>query len=114
MRIIITGIEKVKSWFTRIADVEWDDIQSDEADDLKQKSDAIVPVDTGALRDSAHFEDGVFGYSVEYAAHVNYGHRTSNGGFVPGRHFLEEIVEGEDEEYKQKVLKNLMEASNVT
>lgn len=32
--------------------------------------------------------DAEIGYTSEYAPHVEYGHRTRNGGFVPGQKFL--------------------------
>lgn len=109
MRITITGVEEVKNRLTDVARVEWDEIQEKQGAEMKQKSDAIVPVDTGALRDSAYYEDGEFGYSVEYAPYVNYGHRTTSGGFVEGRHFLEEVVNEQEEKYRQAVLNNLRE-----
>lgn len=109
MRITITGVEEVEARLTDVARVEWDEIQEKQGAEMKQKSDAIVPVDTGALRDSAYYEDGEFGYTVDYAAHVNYGHATRGGGFVPGQHFLEEVVNGQEERYRQAVLDNLRE-----
>ena len=109
MKITITGVEEVKSRLTRLADVPWSDIQEDEAREMKAKSDTVTPVDTGALRSSATYDDGEFGYTVDYAPHVNYGHRTRSGSFVPGQHFLEEVVNGQDEKYKQEVLQHLRE-----
>lgn len=32
--------------------------------------------------------EGSVGYSAHYAPHVEYGHRTRNGGYVPGQRFL--------------------------
>lgn len=107
MKITITGVEEVKSRLTRLADVPWSDIQEDEAREMKAKSDTVTPVDTGALRDSAVFDHGEFGYTAYYAPFVNYGHRTRDGGFVPGRHFLEEVVNSQEGRYKEEVLKKL-------
>lgn len=44
----------------------------------------------GELRLSAHVnaEGGTFGYTKDYAPHVEYGHRTVNGGYVPGQYYL--------------------------
>lgn len=48
----------------------------------------------GHLRQSrAVTNDGknsTFGYTASYAPHVEYGHRTVNGGYVPGQYFLRE------------------------
>ena len=37
----------------------------------------------------------VMGYSKDYAPHVEFGHRTRGGGYVPGQHFLQRNVEQE-------------------
>lgn len=54
-----------------------------------------TPVDTGELRESlGQSEDGLtVGYTKEYAPHVEFGHRTVNGGWVPGQRFLQNNVE---------------------
>lgn len=46
-----------------------------------------TPVDSEELRKSSSMEGGEVGYTKEYAPHVEYGHRTRNGGFVQGQHF---------------------------
>ena len=105
--ITITGTVELKSRLDNLARIEWDDIWDKMGREMKQKSDAIVPVDTGALRDSAVFDHGAFGYTASYAPFVNYGHRTRDGGFVPGRHFLEEVVNSQEGRYREEVLKKL-------
>lgn len=49
-----------------------------------------TPYDTGELRMSANVNFGAeeFGYIKDYAPHVEYGHRTRGGGYVPGQKFL--------------------------
>lgn len=58
-----------------------------------------TPVDTGELRLTIHGSgvrngstvtafDAEIGYVKEYAPHVEYGHRTVDGGWVPGQSFL--------------------------
>ena len=109
MKIKITGAEEIEAKLSQMSDINWDEIWSEQADEMKIKSDAIVPVKTGALRDSVYYEDGEFGYTADYAPDVNYGHRTKSGSFVPGQHFLEEVVNGQEERYKQAVLNQLKE-----
>ena len=48
-----------------------------------------TPVDTGDLRNSSSTFGDDMGYIAEYAPHVEYGHRTVDGGWVPGQHFLQ-------------------------
>jgi hypothetical protein len=48
-----------------------------------------TPVDTGKLRNSSSTFGDEMGYIAEYAPHVEYGHRTVDGGWVPGQHFLQ-------------------------
>ena len=47
-----------------------------------------TPVDTGELRKSSGTYGDEMGYTEEYAPHVEYGHRTRDGGYVPGQRFL--------------------------
>lgn len=53
----------------------------------------------GSLRQSLRAElpsgnsTGLVGYTIHYAPHVEYGHRTRNGGYVQGQHFLQRSVE---------------------
>lgn len=110
MKITITGDKEINSKLSLLDDVNWNDIGSEEAEKLKQISDSVTPYRTGALRNSATYENGEFGYTADYAAHVNYGHRTRGGGFVPGKHFLEEVVNGQEQDYKDEVLKSLKES----
>ena len=65
-----------------------------------------TPVDTGELRKSsgASPSDGIMGYTAEYAPHVEYGHRTASGGYVPGQHFLQANVEAQRPIYKEDLI----------
>ena len=51
-------------------------------------AEPYTPIDTGELRMSRKTEftqgdQGVFGYTKDYAPHVEYGHRQTPGRFVP-------------------------------
>ncbi len=54
-----------------------------------------TPVDSGYLKNTRTYRisDGTFGYRAEYAPHVEFGHRTRSGGFVPGQRFLKSNAE---------------------
>lgn len=62
---------------------------------------------TGGLSKSGSFNikglNGEVGYSVKYAPHVEYGHRTRGGGFVPGVKYLHNAVEKNREAHQKAV-----------
>lgn len=55
----------------------------------------------GELRLSSSTTKDEIGYTKEYAPHVEYGHRTIDGGFVQGQHFLQNNVDIQRSIYKQ-------------
>lgn len=64
-----------------------------EAEVIKGRVQNNTPVDTGLLRGRWSHDQASGGKcqifnNVDYAAHVEYGHRTRNGGFVKGRKML--------------------------
>lgn len=63
-----------------------------------------TPVDTGELRDSSETYGDEMGYTAEYAAHVEYGYRTKNGGWVPGQRFLKTNADTQAPIYYQDLL----------
>lgn len=42
----------------------------------------------GSLRQEVTDTEGTIGYTVEYAPHVEYGHRAGKSSYVEGQHFL--------------------------
>lgn len=64
-----------------------------------------TPFDTGELRESSRKNGDEVGYLAEYAAHVEYGHRTRGGGFVPGQHYLQKNVDTQRPIFKQDLIK---------
>ena len=56
-----------------------------------------TPYDTGEMLQSVQRAgSGIsaeVGYTKEYAPHVEYGHRTKNGDWIPGQHFLQKNVD---------------------
>lgn len=63
-----------------------------------------TPVDSGELRKSSGTYGDEMGYTKEYAPHVEYGHRTINGGWVPGQRFLQANVDAQRPIYRQDLL----------
>lgn len=66
-----------------------------------------TPVDSGELRLSSSTTGDEMGYIAEYAAHVEYGHRTRNGGYVPGQYYLKANADTQAFIYYQDLLKEI-------
>lgn len=64
-----------------------------------------TPVDTGELRLSSSVYGDEMGYTKDYAPHVEYGHRTVNGKWIPGQRFLKANAETQAFIYYQDLLK---------
>ena len=87
--------------------IRWDAIREKQVTEMLNRARASggTPVDTGELRESSVASGDEMGYTVEYAPHVEYGHRTVNGGYVRGQRFLQANVEAQREIYREDVLK---------
>ncbi len=75
-----------------------------------------TPVDSGAMRSSLRYEPpkvrldkttGAVGYLIEYAPHVEFGHRLNGGGYIKGQHFLKKNVDKERRPYLKSIEKEL-------
>lgn len=68
-----------------------------------------TPRDSGELRLSAHInaEGDTFGYTKDYAPHVEYGHRTVSGGYVPGQHYLRTNVNIQRPLFRQDLVEEM-------
>lgn len=66
-----------------------------------------TPVDTGELRISLGKQRDAVGYAKDYAPHVEYGHRTAGGGWVPGQRFLQKNVEQQRPIFKRDLVNQL-------
>ncbi len=66
-----------------------------------------TPVDTGELVLSLGQSGEVVGYVKTYAPHVEYGHRTVNGGYVQGQLFLKKNVDAQRPIYQQDLIRQL-------
>jgi len=65
-----------------------------------------TPVDSNELRLSAsvNAEGNVFGYTKDYAPHVEFGHRLIWGGYVPGQYYLRTNVNIQQPIFKQDLI----------
>ena len=111
IQITVTGADAIQKVLNGLSDVRLDAIKAKQVTEISNRAAAALgtpgatPRDTGELRISAHadYSDFSFGYSKEYAPHVEYGHRTRNGGFVAGQKYLQTNVETQEPIYKKDV-----------
>lgn len=77
----------------------------------KSPSNGGTPVDTSELRQSAsvNLNNGVFGYTKDYAPHVEFGHRTADGGYVPGQYYLQANVNIQQPIFRQDLIQKMKE-----
>lgn len=68
-----------------------------------------TPVESNELRlgASVSADADAFGYISHYAPHVEYGHRTRDGGFVPGQYFLRTNLELQKPLFREDLIKEL-------
>lgn len=72
-----------------------------------------TPYDTGELMGSRFQTKNEFGYTKEYAPHVEYGHRTrGGGGFVSGQYYLRSNVQAQQPIFKEDLEKEIERAMN--
>lgn len=80
------------------------------------KADGGTPVSTektrpggprGELRMSLGQSGDTVGYAKDYAPHVEYGHRTVNGGYVEGQRFLQRNVKAQEPIFRQDLIDQL-------
>lgn len=65
------------------------------------KTPGWTPVATGELRMSLGMTMDEVGYTKEYAPHVEYGHRTRGGGYVPGRYYFRANVAAQESIFRE-------------
>lgn len=108
--IRLTGMEELERKILRLNSIRFDAVTTKNITQMFNRakgnnpSTGGTPVDTGELRQAlTRLEDGI-GYAKEYAPHVNFGHRTINGGYVQGQRFLDHNLEIQSPIYRQDLL----------
>lgn len=108
INITLTGLQELEAELNRLNSVRFNAVVKKQTTELLNRARATggTPVDTGELRNSSNVDlnAGEMGYTAEYAPHVEYGHRTRNGGYVEGRRFLQRNVDTQRPIYKQDLV----------
>lgn len=117
MRVEWSGTDKLAKKLKEKSEIRWDGVCLKNITEIYNRAkNGGTPVDTGELRISAGIAKpgngfgGEAGYTKEYAPHVEYGHRTKDGGFIPGQHFLQNNVDAQRPIFKQDLIENLRKA----
>lgn len=108
IKLSMSGIPELEKELDRLSSVRFEAVVRKQMTQMlnRARQPGGTPVDTGELRKSsgASPSDGIMGYTAEYAPHVEYGHRTASGGYVPGQHFLQANVEIQRQIYKEDLI----------
>ena len=93
-------LQRLQKKLKRMNEIRFDAVVAKQAADMVGRAAAShnpdqggTPYNTGEMLQSINKTGkGIaaeVGYTKEYAPHVEFGHRTANGGWVPGQHFLQ-------------------------
>lgn len=110
MKFFILDKNKLTRELSRLSSIKLEAVQQLQLRDMLNRArSGGTPVDTGELRQSSFVDTGslCMGYNKEYAAHVEYGHRTRGGGFVPGQRYLQRNVDAQRPIYKEDLLREI-------
>ena len=115
MKVSIKGMEKLERELQRLKHIRFDAVVQLQANEIVDRATATknpasggTPYDTGEMMQSVNKygkgADSEVGYTKEYAPHVEYGHRTIDGGWVEGQHFLQNNVDIQRPIYRQDLI----------
>ena len=97
INITFSGFRELEAELNRLNSVRFDAV-------VKKQTKEILNRARASGSSSADLNDGVMGYTASYGAHVEYGHRTRNGGYVEGQRFLQHNVDTQRPIYKQDLI----------
>lgn len=111
MQIELMGVEELQKELDRLYEFDLKKVNQRHLKEIFNRGKDNTPVGNykggGQLRKSLTMAKDEVGYTKEYAPHVEYGHRTVNGGFVQGQLFFKNNVDEQRELY-HKDLKRLL------
>lgn len=106
-KVSVTGTEPLERVLKAKSMIRFDAIETKQLTQMlnRARQQGGTPVDTGELRISSAKDDHTMGYTKSYAGHVEYGHRTRDGGFVKGQRYLQKNVEAQAPIYRADLIK---------
>ena len=113
-------LQRLQKKLRQMSEIRFDAVVSKQAADIVDRAAAShnpdqggTPYDTGEMLQSVgKTGKGIsaeVGYTKEYAPHVEFGHRTVNGGWVPGQHFLQNNVDIQRPIFKRDLQETIKE-----
>lgn len=111
MKIVWQGLDELSHKLMTKSQTDFAEVGRKNIRDIYSRSQKAggTPVDSNELRMSAKYRDDEMGYSAEHGPHVEYGHRTRSGSFVPGQYYLKKNVDTQRPIYKQDLINKLKE-----
>ena len=102
--VSVSGTKDLEQKLQRMNQIRFDAVVEKQAVQMVDRATAShnpaqggTPYDTGEMLQSVQRAGNCIsaevGYTKEYAPHVEYGHRTKNGNWIPGQHFLQKNVD---------------------
>lgn len=115
-----TELQRLQKKLRQMNEIRFDAVVAKQAGDMVDRAAAShnpeqggTPYDTGEMLQSVgKTGKGIsaeVGYTKEYAPHVEFGHRTVNGGWVPGQHFLQNNINIQQPIFKRDLLETIKE-----
>lgn len=108
-KVTVTGTEPLERALKAKSMISFDAIETKQLTQMlnRARQPGGTPVDTGELRISSAKDEHTMGYTKDYSAHVEYGHRTRDGGFVKGQRYLQKNVEAQAPIYRADLIKSI-------
>lgn len=109
MGLVIRDVNDLAGKLNRLSHVRFEAVVIKNMTQIynRGKANGGTPVDTGELRISLGQSGDTVGYAKDYAPHVEYGHRTVNGGYVEGQRFLQRNVRAQEPIFRQDLIDQL-------
>lgn len=109
MKIKLKGMEEINRRLEELKLQNLDYIKRKQVQQIfnRARRPGGTPIDTRGLVNSLRPRGFEVGYTIEYAPHVEFGHRTRSGGYVKGQHFFKNNIDLQLEIYKDDVEKEL-------
>lgn len=113
-------LQRLQKKLQRMSEIRFDAVVDRQASDMVDRAAAShnpdqggTPYETGEMLQSVGKTgkgmDAEVGYTKEYTPHVEFGHRTVNGGWVPGQHFLQNNVDIQRPIFKRDLQETIKE-----
>ena len=109
--ISMEGTEQLERKLEKKSKLDLQEVQKKQLREIfaRGQTQGGTPVDSGELRISERYTGEEVGYTKDYGPHVEFGHRTISGNFVPGQYYFKKAVEPQKEIYKQDLKNKLKE-----